>query len=376
MNRATIHHVGLLLTACLLLAGCGPRIDVLYGQRRGPGAEKSVNGTGVLAEMFTRSGHKVFSWRRLSPRLSERADAIVWFPDDFEPPTPEVRRWLEDWLIEEPGRTLIYVGRDFDAARWYWKKIQPDVPDDQQPELQRRLGEAGGDFKTARMKIPASADCQWFTVKGPYQNRDVRTLSGDPEWRRGIDPTKLEIELNGRMTPSTYAEVLLHSEGDMLVSREWFDESQLITVANGSFLLNLPLVNHEHRKLAGKLIDAVGPPGQTVVFLESFAGGPPISEDPSGGMPTGAEIFNLWPTNWILLHLVVVGILFCFWRYPIFGRPKTPEPQGRSDFGRHIAAMAELLELTGDRVYAKTRLAQYWQQVKMKEKSKAEGGGR
>ena len=78
----------------------------------------------------------------------------------------------------------------------------------------------------------------------------------------------------------------------MLVSREWFDESQLIVVANGSFLLNLPLVNHEHRKLAGKLIDAVGPPGQTVVFLESFAGGPPISDDPSGGMPTGAEIFN------------------------------------------------------------------------------------
>ncbi len=34
-------------------------------------------------------------------------------------------------------------------------------------------------------------------------------------------------------------------------------------MANGSFLLNLPLVNHEHRKLAGKLIDAVGPPGKT-----------------------------------------------------------------------------------------------------------------
>jgi hypothetical protein len=371
VNQRTTHCVGLVLAACLMLAGCAKRIDTLYGQRRGPGAEKSVNGTGVLADMFTRAGHKVFSWRRLSPRLSERADAIVWFPDDFEPPTPEVRRWLEDWLIDEPGRTLIYVGRDFDAARWYWKRIQPDVPDDQQAELQRRLGEAGGDFKTARTKTPASVDCQWFTVQGPYRHRDVRTLSGDPEWLRGVDPAKLEIELNGRMLHSTYAEVLLDSEGDMLVSREWFDESQLITVANGSFLLNLPLVNHEHRKLAGKLIDAVGPPGQTVVFLESSAGGPPISEDPSGGMPTGAEIFNLWPTNWILLHLVVVGILFCFWRYPIFGRPRSPEPQGRSDFGRHVAAMAELLELTGDRVYAKTRLAQYRQQVKMKDK---EGG--
>ena len=41
-------------------------------------------------------------------------------------------------------------------------------------------------------------------------------------------------------------------------------------VANGSFLVNLQLVNKEHRKLAGKLIDEV-PKGSRVVFIEANA---------------------------------------------------------------------------------------------------------
>ena len=357
---------GFLFVACVLLTGCGQELDTLYGQRRGSGAETSVNGTSVFSGMCARADHKVYGSMSLSPRLAERADCIVWFPNDFEPPTPEVRKWFQDWLIAQPGRTLIYVGRDYDAARWYWKKIQPDTPDELQAELQRRMSEAAGDFSTARQAIPQSEDCLWFTVEAKYQQRDVRSLKGDPAWVAGIDPAQLEIELCGRMKPSEYAEVLVESEGDMLLSREPFDESQLLVVANGSFLLNLPLVNHEHRKLAGKLIDAIGPAGQKVVFLESFAGGPPIvADDPIGDMPTGAEIFSIWPTNWILLHLVIVGILFCFWRFPILGVPRSPEPRGLADFGRHIAAIAELFERGGDRAYAEARLAQYRQQTKM-----------
>ena len=89
------------------------------------------------------------------------------------------------------------------------------------------------------------------------------------------------------------AEVLLRSGKDVLVSRRPYDESQLIVVANGSFLLNLPLVNHEHRKLAGKLIDAVGSPRKTVVFLESYAGGPPIRDkDPAAEARQQWKIFN------------------------------------------------------------------------------------
>ena len=50
------------------------------------------------------------------------------------------------------------------------------------------------------------------------------------------------------------ATVLLESEGDLLagiVHRQGWMGSQVIVVANGCFLLNLPLVNHQHRQLAG-----------------------------------------------------------------------------------------------------------------------------
>ena len=48
------------------------------------------------ARCSRQAGHKVSSCRTLSPRLTQQADCIVWFPDDFRPPSKEVRRWLED----------------------------------------------------------------------------------------------------------------------------------------------------------------------------------------------------------------------------------------------------------------------------------------
>lgn len=353
--------VGCLLSAvgCLLLAGCNSDIDSTYGRRSGYGAQ-SVNGTAVLADMFERAGHNVFTWHSLSPKLRERADCIVWFPDDFNPPSQEVRFWLEDWLAQKPGRTLIYVGRDFDAEPYYWDTIQPLVPPGKVAEVQRRSARAKTSFAVERTGIPDSRDCVWFKIDAKAQARPATPLEGVPEWLDGIDPKKTEIALNSRLIPEEDAEVLLHSKKDALVSRLSIDDSQVIVVTNGSFLLNLPLVNHEHRKLAGSLIDEIGPPKKTVVFLESGPGGPPIrSEDPDPNPPTGFEALNIWPTNWILLHLVIAGIVFCFARLPIFGRPRELEADGRSDFRKHLEAAGQWLARTRDYAYAQARLVQY-----------------
>lgn len=367
-----LHQLSFIIILLSLLTGCRQDLETTYGQRKGPTASSSVNGTGVLAEMFERAGHRVFSWRTLSPRLSKRADCIVWFPDDFEPPSDEVRQWLEDWLEEAPGRTLVYVGRDFDAAAWYWQKIEPGTPKDQLAELRQRKVSALSDFRAARQKIPKTDD-GWFREDPTLKPREVRTLTGKPAWLQGVDPAKVEMELHGRVMPAPDAEVVLESEGDMLVSVEWYGESRLVVVANGSFLLNLPLVNHEHRKLAGQLIDVIGEPQQTVVFLESDAGGPKIAEEePAAGMPTGLEMFHLWPTSWILLHLTVVGILLCFSRYPIFGLPRDPEAEAVSDFGKHIEALGDLLSRSGDTSYAMGRILHY-RQTNAEGKNHAEG---
>jgi hypothetical protein len=352
-----------------LLAGCSHQIEGKYGERSGAEAWDSVNGTAVLGKMFEQAGHRVSSWESLSPRLTQKADCIVWFPDDFEPPDPKVREWLEDWLATGSDRTLIYVGRDFDAEPWYWQHVLPDAPDDKAQSIRDRLQTTQQSYESGREKLPESKDCGWFTVEGKLPLRQVRSLKGDPAWLDGVDASKLEIELRSRLSPPKEAEVLLSSGDDVLVSREDWDGSQLIVVANGSFLLNLPLVNHEHRKLAAQLIAQIGPPRKQVVFLESRAGGPPIrDDDPTAAASTGMEVFTVWPTNWIMLHLAVLGILFCFSRWPIFGRPWEPPAAGAADFGRHVDALADLLRRSHDRAYAESRVLNYRQKTEPEKK--------
>ena len=63
--------------------------------------------------------------------------------------------------------------------------------------------------------------------------------------------------------------------------------------------------------------------------------------------------------NWILLHLTVLGIIFCFAILPIFGRPRRIPPDDVSDFAKHIAAVGDLLERGGDRSFARQRVQAY-----------------
>jgi hypothetical protein len=304
----------------------------------------------------------------LSPQLAKRADCIVWFPDDFRPPSREIVAWFERWLRESPGRTLIYVGRDFDAACAYWAKVGPNAPEDQAAEVKRRLSAARDRFQAERRWAAGSDDIAWFALEREHRPRKVASLSGDDAWLEDVDASQVEIELHDRMKPNSWAEVLLKSDGDALVAREWFSlrggygESQLIAVVNGSFLLNLPLVNREHRKLAGKLIAEVGTPRRTVVFLESGHGGPKIhDEEPASRNRSGVDVLLMEPFRWIFLQLAVAGVLFCFARWPIFGTPRPAEKAETSDFGKHIQALADLLERSRDRAYARTRLLHYQQ---------------
>lgn len=358
---------GMLLALFLVvkLIGRGDGIDSDYGRRSGVQGGASVNGTAVLAGMFEAAGHQVSTTGRLSPRVFEKADCIVWAPDDFQPPTVEVRQWFEQWWAGAPDRTLIYIGRDYDAAPDYWRTVVNSAAVQDQAEMKRRQAAAQNDFLTSRARMPASDDCGWFTCERQRRPRRVQTLAGKPDWLSDVDPTKVQIELNGRLLPPAGAETWLQSQGDVLVSRQQREDGQLILVVNGSLVLNEPLVNHENRKLAAKLVDAIGPPCQHVVFLESGAGGPPVwNEEPREHQRTGLDILGIWPFSLIFLHLVAVGLLFCYSRYPIFGRPRPLEAPPLADFGRHVAALGTLLERTRDRAYALNRLAHYQQAVR------------
>lgn len=371
-----------LLLVVIFLSGCRPTdIDTTYGRRRGLSGSGSVNGTAVLAGIFEEAGHRVTSWRRLSPKLEE-SQTIVWFPNDFDPPKPSQREFLEKWLANEPGRTLVYVGRDFDAEIDYWKKILRVAPVDQTIEVGRRLALAQAKYDRVRATMPSGESCNWFVMRREGPRRLATPLAGP--WAAGIDSRKSELQIAGRLEELSDSDLqiwmnsdtlrgrpkyerLLVSNDDILVGRltfEGWNDSQLIFVTNGSFLLNLPLVNHEHRKLADKLIAACGPPSKTV-FLESEQGGPTVyDKEPGSNAPTGFEMFTVWPIGVILVHLTALGFLACVTLFPVFGRPRELTRHSASDFGQHVAALGELLQETADRDYAWQRLRFYQEHVR------------
>jgi hypothetical protein len=371
---------GLAIAAmCACVSGCrraGDDIETDYGERSEGGLESSVNGYSVLAGMFTKAGHTVSHRSSLSPELKKTADVIVYAPDDFGPPSASIVEWFKAWLSEKEGRTLIYIGRDFDAAPVYWRKIWSQVPPAEQAEVDRRLKLAEADFRARRSDIK-DGECDWFKIHTEAPHRDVRTIAGP--WA-DVDAGKVEIELNSRILPpdDIDSENLLESNEDVLVLREWYDvgkrrffgfnqpRSQLIAIVNGSFLVNLQLVNKEHRKLAAKLIDTVGKPSR-VVFLE--ADEPTRIRDGNGSgdnqeTASMTDVFGVWPLSVILLQWAVVLALFCFSRWPIFGPPRDPPAAPTSDFSQHVAALAETWEVTRDSSYAQSRWQYYQEHVR------------
>ncbi len=338
-------------------------ISVVYGQRNSGDGRLSINGTAVLAEMFEDAGFRVSSWNRLSPKL-HRAKVIIWTPDDFAVPTPEQRQWLEDWLSEDSYRRLVYIGRDYDAELDYWRKTGARAPVEQSAEIDRRIArkKAAQDNPERTFSVSPKAapydetDAEWFTKEQEPNSmklgRRPSKLSGP--WSEGVHAEIAELRLNTLLRapeneepdPAAqknkyeydfgydydfevdpgplFAEVLLRVDDDEFVTRltrdDWW-EGEILVVANGSFLLNMPLVNSEHRKLAGKLIDECGEPDK-LVFLESGVGGPPIRKNDDSNRLTGLEMLFVAPLNVILLHFLAMGVVLLVCYFPIFGRPR------------------------------------------------------
>jgi len=399
LGRCTVSSVACLLAA-LIVSGCAPvKIDTLYGRRSGSKGGDSVNGTAVLSEMFRRAGFRVSSWQRLSPKLDDFA-VIVWVPDEFAAPGEAAREFFDEWLAGDPQRVLIYVGRDYDASIAYWSAMQQGAPADQVLELARRYAGARAELDARRAMPPQEEDAEWFTMVRGGARRKIDTLSGP--WSKGVDAGATEIEIGARFTfpradratwrrDNGTLKQLLTSRDDSLVAEITRPNgSRIVLVNNGSFLLNLPLVNLEHRKLAARLIGASGPPkGRRVAFLETGQGEPLILDaEPNEAYPTGLELFTVWPLGIIVLHLTLMGILCCFALFPIFGRPREREAASglpsqsyaatqvtlhegeapvtavRVHFGKHIDALGELLERTGNRGYAVERLKYYHEHVR------------
>lgn len=356
MNRSALHVCGALLLVSAV-AGCGRELNTEYGKRRPAG---SVNGVEVFGKLFEAAGHKVTSWPWLSPRLAKKADCIVWFQTDYDGPPERHRQWLERWLKTSPQHTLIVVNRDYDSAVDYWKTVRQGTTGEEFSKLSRRLADAQGDFQTVWGRLATDADAGWFKLNRAKPMRKATQLAGEPQWLSDVDRQKTNIELRTRLSPTGRYRKLLYDGEDVIAASQRVGKGRLIAIVNGSFLLNLPLVNREHRKLAAHLVDELGGEPRQVAFIECQHGLPPIYEkEPDQTNPSMFRYFGLWPLNLILLQLALLGTIFLFRRAPIFGLPREDNPDTLTDFGQHVEAVGGLLARTQDAAFAKERVTTY-----------------
>jgi hypothetical protein len=364
-------------------------IDRTYGEGNRSAGAYSINGTGVLADMFKNAGAEVF-YSRILGTPTRRADVIVWAPNSYRLPGEDEVKAIEQWLNAKRDRTFIFIGRDYDATMDYWVEVTKDATDDEKLLLALKMLDVWGAFQVKRMQLEDGEDCGWFTMNAESTVKTIKSLEGDPTWLTGTQNGKFHMRVQGYLDftgkidqpaySSTYNYAIkLHSNGIPIVTEitsQKFYLSKIYAVVNGSFLLNVPLVNHEHRKLAATMIRQCSLKG-VVCFLESDYDDsehvPVVTNDPAPPLPPSIlTILQSWPFGIILMHLIVVGIVYCFFRYPIFGKAKTTfvltttiddktRKQSVANFGRHIHALGNLLRRSGNETYARNCVSQYQQ---------------
>ncbi len=113
----------------------------------------------------------------LGPRV-ERYDTIVWTPNKFTVPDNKVVQFLENWLLNKPNRTLIYIGRDHDSSPEYWQRMMTLVPPEERDEYERRWANAQARVHAQQTPIPNRQPCNWFVVLGNEPRRKIDTLDG------------------------------------------------------------------------------------------------------------------------------------------------------------------------------------------------------
>ena len=388
-----------------LQTGCYEKAtDFTYGKV----ADQSVNGVSVFANLLRQRGHTVSRKKRLTRRL-DKFQTIVWAPDNNGGPPENVAAWMEQWLARDPTRVLIYVGRSYDGKLPFYRSMAGAAPANERDQWQRKFNEIliqEADYDDW-FNLETEWKPHWFE-----KEEDLRLDSsklGGP-WAEGVDPGLVELECSTLITPATdfndedaapafdvdlarhhadpatdfndedaapelkpedqdseyyyddwytsFREEYLTTK-DLLtvdgkpfafqVSPATYPGQKLIVVSNGSFLLNFPLTNSEHRKLAAKVADEVK---GDVVFIESSYRWPKV-----GGQANDPALRWTWigqaPMNYIVPHFLFWGVLYCFVFFPIFGRPKRVQFHPPKAFRSHVEAVASILGRSKEQSWAR-----------------------
>ena len=345
-------------TLLLALSGCSPGVDTTYGRSR----VASINGTGVLAEMFRERGHQVRAAVRLTQELHDWADVIVRFSTHPGPPPKDEAEWYGKWLDANPGHRLAYIPYDYNAGPDYWTRAREQLPSTASERLRERVDEALEKSEKwpvhllPPFKEKAGAR-EWFAVKASTKGRlptrsprVCKTLGGP--WATGVDAGKAALVRDDTLKAESET-VLLKGDSDPLVM-SWNrpNDSRVLVAASGTFLLNAALVARPARwPLAWQVVDWAsfdgnedeGEVGRPVPKRVAFVEGSFVTAERLA-TPSILEILRrLRPFLIVTLQSLLLGMATCLSLALSLRKPRREEPTGADRPVAHPEALGALL---------------------------------
>jgi hypothetical protein len=237
------------------------------------------------------------------------------------------------------------VVRDYDAQGEYWNLVAQrlsgpaDVESRKQAEANQDRTRSWVDKLPPKAAKPADAT-SWFKV-GRAIDPPTACKSLEGPWAEGVDAREAALTLHEPLSvDEDEQDVLLRGDGQTL-AMEWETEngSKVLVLANGTFLLNLPLVNPERRPLTQRVVAWIGESPRRVAFVD----GPSVL----GGDQFPPSLFDLLARissfRWVAIHLGLFGLLACLARAPRLGRPRPDPPSGTDRPAAHAEALGTLL---------------------------------
>ena len=342
----------------LLATGCGPsEVETGHGRSRG----SSVNGTAAFAALLRERGHEVRAAVRTTDTLGEWADVIVRFAVHPGLPDRDESVWLYRWLRAEDDRRLVYVALDFDAESEFWEAMLAAEPKDAKPEVLERIKQKRDLSKLwagnlpARGKTPAR-DAEWFTI-APQTPTPTACMALDGPWAEGVDARGAAISRHTSFQVAEGEPVLLSGDGfPLAISWTLDNDSEVLALANASFLVNAALLNRARRPLTARVADWIGESPLHVAFVE---GERPTVDVKAEDSTSIFWLFRKPPFNWISFHLLGFGLLLTLSQAVRLGRARPEPPSGVERPSAHPEALGALLARSGRADAARALLDAY-----------------
>jgi len=409
-----------LIGAAFCTLGCGSRYPTSnYGLSEGSSARVSPDAVSAFRNMCDETNRKSMKVGSLSNRTANKLSSLIWIPEESFVHSAPVLDWMEEWL-KKGNKTLIYVGRDYSPTADYWdfagaelqsqeknkstvvgalenKALEELKLDSLQSSQRDRIAlpwallenEAGVFETVEQLDGPWANDLQEhkhrIRVRSFFRDwslADSEKVSKQLDWQAEVsdsskpvqssfpkqwttgDTNNLEIAKKVEENDLD-AEVLLASKSNKplitVLSKEEWQGSQVILLANSCFVSNYSMTHSGNRVLAHKLIEDL--PQGKVGFLTA-ARDPRVSVGDEEEEQRGFEMLTEWPLNVISFHAFFLGMIVLASLFPILGRPKKLPELSTQNFAQHVEALGALLFRSSDRFFALSTIADYFRVVR------------